>query len=463
VGSIAARTWSRIRPIAVFLSVVAFVVAPEFGGGGAAANSLADRIAAARERRAALERSIGRQRALAEDLREDQGVARSAIDGSERQLRGVNADQAAIRREIVDATQALERSEARQRSLTSELHSLDYLLGLLDQAIAEGSDDLDARRRLLGERLADAYRTGRTSLLDQLLTTGSFTDVVTKASAYLSYGDQDLRLAQAIAADQAALDDLRALTITTRFRADQVRRAAQAAEADLRGQRARLFDARARAERLEARVREVQRRQLDAARRIAHGRRAVARLVARQAAADRRLERRIAGLVAEAQRRAAARERARRARERREREQGGLREGRGRFDWPTTGYVTQEYGCTGFPLEPPRGSCAHFHSGIDIANGPGTPVRAADDGVVAFAGWNPYDPSDPAFVVVIGHTGGYETYYGHLLPRYVVRAGQYVRKGKLIGYMGSTGNSTGTHLHWEVSRNGRTVDPRSRV
>jgi murein DD-endopeptidase MepM/ murein hydrolase activator NlpD len=125
--------------------------------------------------------------------------------------------------------------------------------------------------------------------------------------------------------------------------------------------------------------------------------------------------------------------------------------------------VTQEYGCTGFPLEPPRGSCAHFHSGIDIANGPGTPVRAADDGVVAFAGWNPYDPSDPAFVVVIGHTGGYETYYGHLLPRYVVRAGQYVRKGKLIGYMGSTGNSTGTHLHWEVSRNGRTVDPRSRV
>ena len=72
--------------------------------------------------------------------------------------------------------------------------------------------------------------------------------------------------------------------------------------------------------------------------------------------------------------------------------------GNGRFAWPASGIVTQEFGCTGFYLEPPRGSCAHFHDGIDIANGSGTPIRAAGDGVVAFVGWNPYDGSRPAFM-----------------------------------------------------------------
>jgi murein DD-endopeptidase MepM/ murein hydrolase activator NlpD len=122
--------------------------------------------------------------------------------------------------------------------------------------------------------------------------------------------------------------------------------------------------------------------------------------------------------------------------------------------------VTQEFGCTGFYLEPRRGSCSHFHDGIDIANANGTPVRAGDDGVVAYVGWNPYD-SDPAYQVVIGHSGGYTTGYFHLLPRRAVRAGQVVRRGQVIGYMGSTGNSTGPHVHWEVYRNGRPVNPRS--
>jgi murein DD-endopeptidase MepM/ murein hydrolase activator NlpD len=111
-------------------------------------------------------------------------------------------------------------------------------------------------------------------------------------------------------------------------------------------------------------------------------------------------------------------------------------------------------------LEPPRGSCAHFHDGIDIANAAGTPIRASADGVVAFVGWNPYD-SDPAYMVILGHSGGYTSGYFHLLPRKKVRAGQVVRRGQVIGYMGSTGNSTGPHLHWEVYRNSRPVNPRT--
>jgi murein DD-endopeptidase MepM/ murein hydrolase activator NlpD len=158
---------------------------------------------------------------------------------------------------------------------------------------------------------------------------------------------------------------------------------------------------------------------------------------------------------------------ARREADRRKNGGGGggpqLRDGGGRLSWPTSGYITQEYGCTGFPWEPPRGGCAHFHDGIDIANSDGTPIRAADDGVVAWVGWAPHDGSDPAYVVIVAHSGGLVTYYGHLQSRSVVQRGEYVRKGQLVGYMGNTGHSTGTHLHFEVRTGGHTVNPRSYI
>ena len=65
-----------------------------------------------------------------------------------------------------------------------------------------------------------------------------------------------------------------------------------------------------------------------------------------------------------------------------------------------------------------------------------------------------------AYIVIIGHRGGYQTVYGHLLPVRKVRAGKVVRRGKVIGLMGSTGNSTGPHLHWEVRRGATALDPR---
>ena len=100
---------------------------------------------------------------------------------------------------------------------------------------------------------------------------------------------------------------------------------------------------------------------------------------------------------------------------------------------------------------------------LDIANASGTPLRAPADGVVAFVGWNPYDSSDPSFMLVMGHAGGLESRFMHLQSRYVVRAGQSVKKGQLIGYMGNTGNSTGAHLHWEIYRGNTPINPRSLV
>jgi hypothetical protein len=134
----------------------------------------------------------------------------------------------------------------------------------------------------------------------------------------------------------------------------------------------------------------------------------------------------------------------------------------GQFVWPAEGRITQPFGCTGFSWEPRRGSCRHFHSGIDIANKAGTRIRAANSGVVKLVGYNPYDkPGSRAWVVVIQHDAGFTGWYAHMQPKYApgVRAGQRVRTGQLIGYMGSTGRSTGVHLHFAFFRNGEPVNP----
>jgi murein DD-endopeptidase MepM/ murein hydrolase activator NlpD len=436
--------------VACALAIALSLLIPEAARVGA--DELSERISSARQRQAELNRAVARQNELLKELKADGAVADTALASTRRQLGGINADQAALRADINAATKAIERIQSRRDALVAELGTLDWTLDLLEQEIAQGADELQARRRLLGTRLAEAYRVQNTSLLEQIIGTGSFTDVISRSSTYLAYGDEDVQLAQDIATDQAALDQLRALTAATRYRTDLLRRDATATELDLRARKGALADARAQLAKLEARVRVIQARQLARARQILAHKRQAQRMIAQHEAAERKLDRKIAGLMRRMQRRA-------------DRHSGGgrLEEGNGRFDWPARGYVSQEYGCTGFPLEPPRGSCAHFHDGIDIANGYGTPIRAPESGVVAFVGWNPYDPSNPSFIVLIAHGDGWASYLGHLQSRYVVRQGEYVRKGQLVGYMGMTGNTTGSHVHWEIRHRGHTLDPRDYV
>jgi murein DD-endopeptidase MepM/ murein hydrolase activator NlpD len=123
------------------------------------------------------------------------------------------------------------------------------------------------------------------------------------------------------------------------------------------------------------------------------------------------------------------------------------------------GIVTQEFGCTGVPQEPPLGSCAHFHTGIDIANAMDTPIRAAGPGKVILAGRSPYDT---AWIVVIAHSSHLVSWYGHIdsSPGPVVHVGQYVSTGQVIAYEGMTGNTTGPHLHWAIQLDNNWVNPR---
>jgi len=126
------------------------------------------------------------------------------------------------------------------------------------------------------------------------------------------------------------------------------------------------------------------------------------------------------------------------------------------FVWPEPGSVTsQPFGPSDLVLEPSYSGYAHFHTGIDLAAPELTPVLAADDGVVALVGST---QSGYGNYVVLGHRAGLVTLYGHL-KQPLVKAGDVVTQGEPIGLEGSTGNSTGPHLHFEVRLKDQPVDP----
>lgn len=114
--------------------------------------------------------------------------------------------------------------------------------------------------------------------------------------------------------------------------------------------------------------------------------------------------------------------------------------------WPAPGDVSSPFGM--------RWGGTDFHPGIDIANDYGTPIRATADGTVTFAGPN----AGYGNMVDIDHGSGIVTRYGHA-QTLAVRAGQKVKRGQVIAYMGSTGFSTGPHVHYEVRVNGSPVNP----
>ncbi len=120
--------------------------------------------------------------------------------------------------------------------------------------------------------------------------------------------------------------------------------------------------------------------------------------------------------------------------------------------WPTSGgEITSHFGGRRNPF---GGYSGEHHPGIDIGNDYGAPVYATASGYVAQAGWY----GGYGNYVRLSHDYGISTAYGHM-SRIAVGAGQYVKKGELIGYVGSTGYSTGPHLHYEVLENGEQVNP----
>jgi murein DD-endopeptidase MepM/ murein hydrolase activator NlpD len=117
--------------------------------------------------------------------------------------------------------------------------------------------------------------------------------------------------------------------------------------------------------------------------------------------------------------------------------------GEGNFMWPTSGHISQKY--------------YWYHQAVDIANASGPDIVAAQGGTVVTAGWNAGGYGN---YVIVDHGNGYKTLYGHMVTgSMVVKAGDKVKQGQKLGRMGSTGRSTGTHLHFEVKTANGNVNP----
>lgn len=124
------------------------------------------------------------------------------------------------------------------------------------------------------------------------------------------------------------------------------------------------------------------------------------------------------------------------------------------FIWPVRGVITSPFG---YRMHPIRGRYI-FHSGIDIGVASGTPIKCSANGTVIMSTWY----GGYGNCIIVDHGGGWSTLYGHCSALYVSK-GKTVLQGTVIGAVGSTGMSTGPHLHFEVRYNGSPVDPRSRL
>ena len=131
--------------------------------------------------------------------------------------------------------------------------------------------------------------------------------------------------------------------------------------------------------------------------------------------------------------------------------------GSGQFAWPEeTRYISQGFGCTSVTRAPTSSQCpsGHFHTGLDVAGPNLVPVHAADTGVARIF----YGSTGYGNYVIITHGNGYSTLYGHLHD-FAVKDGQLVHRGDVIAHEGTTGNSTGPHVHFEIRKDGNYMDP----
>jgi murein DD-endopeptidase MepM/ murein hydrolase activator NlpD len=403
-----------------------------------------DELSDAKARQAQLKKEVAEQKARVASLNALQGALSAEIKNTAAELRGINADLKKVRAKINDMQAKINVIKADYESLVAQVKSLDAQLIVVAAREVAKKGQLAERKALLSERVRSAYDTDRTSLLESFLSGGTFTDLLAEMSYFIDVGEQDKALANQIALDQETLASLHAETEDTRTRTNELRQETAAQKRALDASLVALQDAKAELVKLEKRTAAALAEQKRTYQRLARNKAAAAAIIKAAAAKQAKLAKKIDAMI-EAQV-----------------HRGNIpSEFNGTMRWPMDSFtVSGDYGCSSFEYYAPGNGCAHYHNGIDLVGPSNARVRAAAAGTVVYVGWNWADGPDPAWIVVIAHSGNTRSWYAHMQPTRPVSVGEHVSKGEVIGIQGSTGHATGAHLHWMVELNGNFVNPR---
>ncbi len=391
-----------------------------------------------------MESALAAHRAALAALRRSAAVLTSS-------LAQISGDLDSVGTQINRTARRLDRLTTNLKQARRDLHDYEHRIDTLESdlkdvaaGIEQSKVDLANRQALLQDHLRAAYEQSQTSLLEVLLSTDSLSDATNHLGFMLTLSDEDARLAEEIKLARERLEIKEQTLREGRETLRDLRDATAQREAELDAQQEQVAAAK---------------RLLDAKRaELRHLKRAQERQLARtadNAKQQRRLVRRYQEALD-----------AQRALVRRLKKQAAKLDiaFHGRFAWPERGHVvvTQEFGPTRFKLEPPYTYegvyYRHFHTGLDMASGCGSPIYAVADGVVLADG-HPAAPGDTAIGVVVGHSQRLQSWYWHM-SREIVSVGQKVKAGQLLGYEGATGMATGCHLHLQVMFDDGAVNPR---
>ncbi|MEO5939498.1 MAG: hypothetical protein ABIZ72_01265, partial [Candidatus Limnocylindrales bacterium] len=339
--------------------------------GGPASPVGADELSDARARQTALAKQLKDQKQEVAQINALQADLSSEISATRRQLSGINADLSAVKKSIDTMIVKINVVRRNYLAQVGKLQQLDIQLDRITVEEAAMTVHLRERKAVLAERLRQAYDTDRTSMLETFLSAGSFTDVLSQVSYTIDVGEQDKALAEQIVRDQATLGAIHQSVTETRTATDDLRVATAAQKVKLDAALGELKAAQKELKQLEVATARALAIQRAAFRKLQANKQNLARAMAVTARAKAALAHQISDLVAK------------------QYAQGNIpSKYNGTLIWPMAGSVTQNFGCTGFSWEPPLGSCAHFHQGIDIVAPEGTSVRASGSGTVVYCGWN---------------------------------------------------------------------------
>ena len=329
-------------------------------------------------------------------------------------LREVRREERRVLSELEDIDRSQEATEQRLQELAREMAGSRTAAQAIATRLAVTERRLAEHRARLRGRLRTVYMHGRTGYVDVLLGAEDVREFVTRWHFVSTIVRADGRIIREYAED---VEEHRALIET--LRQEQARLAAVSAET---AARQREVEAREQAKR-------------SALARLRQERRAFERMVRELEEDSRQLE----VLIRRSQRSTS---------------RGvALARSLSGFIWPARGVFTSGYGIRRHPIFRIR----RMHTGQDIAAPYGTPVQAASDGRVIYTGWF----GGYGKIVVVDHGDGVSTLYAHL-SKILTRSGARLRRGEVVGRIGSTGYSTGPHVHFEVRVNGRPIDPARR-